>query len=609
MTPKEKQLVQQLLDKIKKAFDYKKEWADQASDNIKKFMNGDWRKNKKKDFFVFIPLIYWAVSTKLARDLEPLYTPDKTLEVKPVEPNDEEKAELSEHLLNWQLKNTPDFKWKMWMLHLQKRVCGTSPYIVFQDYEIKDVKHHVEVNVLDRLRGETSTVRTEKVVKSFPNIEVIDFFDFYLEPGAESIKKAAYCGRKFKMKLKDLKDANKNKKEGEEKYINLDELQKALDDKNTNTTTTQEEGNVKPAPLSDDETMVEITDYYTDTKWCMISNDILIKNEDNPYWHGEKPYGALVNDPELNEFYGRGEPELGENINDLYNRMRRSRVLNAELVNSKIIMIKEGSNEKHKRWKFKPGAKWKVKNFNNIKELEISDLKYSSEKEIALLLSEYERVTFISGYQTGAASPSMNDTATGVSIISHEANKIFDIHRQLDEDMGIETIGDFYMKLNHQYMRRPQAVRILGEQGMEWINVRPQDVPVNYDIYTSGASKMVNKAAYLQQLIGLYQLFMQDPEVNQYEFKRRIIEAADLRGVDKILIKQPPIPPGPPGQLTIPGMTPPGAPAPGAQNISVNPPGTIPNVIAPEEPISAPGAALDQRAARSSGGLAPQGGF
>ena len=327
MNKKEKDLAKKIDEKVKLAFDYKSEWTDQAKDNVENFMNGDWRKNKKKEYFVFIPLIYWAIKTKLARDLEPIYVPEDVIGINPVEPDDEVKAELNQHLVNFQFRKTPDIKLKMWMLHLQKRVCGTSPFRIFRDYKISKIKRFKKQNMLERLMdmvtGKSREKETETIVEEFNNLEVIDFFNFFIEPGAKSIDDAEYCGDKFKIKLSKLEKANEEaKKRGDtEKYINLAELKKAASDKNTKTTDEQEEGGQTPAKLADDETTVEVTNFWTEEKWVQISNGIIIKNIENPYDHGLKPYGNLNNDPELNEFYGRGDPELLECLNNLYNRI------------------------------------------------------------------------------------------------------------------------------------------------------------------------------------------------------------------------------------------------------------------------------------------------
>lgn len=589
--------VEQIKEKVKKAFEYKQEWTDQARDNISKFMNDDWRKNKKKDLVV-VPLIYWSIKTKLARDLEPLYTPEDLVGVKAVEPADETNAEITGHLTNWHLRNTPDSRLKFWMLHLQKRVCGTSPYMCVWEYKIDKTKRRDPLNMAQKawnwLLKRENPVKEVPVVRAYPNWEVIDFFNFYVEPGAMTIDSAAYCGRKLKMRLSDLKKSK-------EDYTNLDELEKRVrGEKSTLTTSAQEEAGVKPAPLADDEIIVEVIDHWTDDRRVMISNDLIIKDIENPYWHKKKPFGAVVNDPELLKFYGRGEPEFGECLNDMYNTLRQERIKNIRITNDKIFMIKEGSGEAYSKWKIKPGAKWKVKNFDNIKELQIADIKYSSRDELELIRAEYERTCFVSGYQTGADSPQMNDTATGVSVITFEANKIFTLHRQLDESMGIERIGDFYIKMLHQFMRKEQVIRIVGNDGEKWIKARPENLLSNYDLYATGTSRMVNKQAYLQQLLNLYQLFRDDPEINRHEFKKEILAAAELKGRDKLLVKQ--------GQLKLPGMDqpPPGMPAAGMPE---NVPENLPDIVEGAGiPPQSPELHLTRQVNSLPGGLPVQGG-
>jgi hypothetical protein len=271
--------------------------------------------------------------------------------------------------------------------------------------------------------------------------------------------------------------------------------------------------------------------------------------------------------------------------------MRKARIKNIELVNDKIIMVREGSNEKTNKMEFRPGAKWKVKNFKNIKELELSDVKYSSKDEIGILQSEYERIHGVSGYQTGASSPAMNDTATGVSVITFEANKLFNLHRQLDETMGIERLGDLYMKQNMQFLRKPEVVRIEAQDGYEWKSVGPEELLIDYDMYAVGSSRMVNKQAYFQQMMGFLKAFNQDPFINQFELRRQILEASDIRGHRKLL-KTPRNDPQAQaaqqgGQLMLPGMG--GGQGQPAQNIQKNPvkpPGISPSVV--ESGVPAP---------------------
>ena len=100
-------------------------------------------------------------------------------------------------------------------------------------------------------------------------------------------------------------------------------------------------------------------------------------------------------------------------------------------------------------------------------------------------------------------------------------------------------------------------------RGKRFYQMDPNDILKGYDFIPMGSSTTAVKELRMQQVLQAFQMFNQDPFINQIELRKMVMNALDMKNIAK-LIKPMPAPspaeqvPGPPGGgPPPPGMGPP----------------------------------------------------
>jgi hypothetical protein len=116
--------------------------------------------------------------------------------------------------------------------------------------------------------------------------------------------------------------------------------------------------------------------------------------------------------------------------------------------------------------------------------------------------------------------------------------------------MGIKRIGQMMVSMNEQFIDEEKVIRIVGPQGATFMALRPEDLRGNFDVVVQAGSTMpVNEAVRRKQVMEMFQIFAQDPEINQTELKRMVLESFGEKNIDKLL-------PAPSQTQPEPGATP-----------------------------------------------------
>jgi len=132
------------------------------------------------------------------------------------------------------------------------------------------------------------------------------------------------------------------------------------------------------------------------------------------------------------------------------------------------------------------------------------------------------------------------ETATTASILSNAANERFKMKVRLMEDMGLRRLGLMLIQLNQQFIDRERVIRILGEDGVYFQTVTPEDIAGEFDVMPIGSTvePIVNKDNRLTQLLNLYSNIKDSPYIDQAAFLKRILEVADIKDTDRIIVRQ-----------------------------------------------------------------------
>lgn len=209
---------------------------------------------------------------------------------------------------------------------------------------------------------------------------------------------------------------------------------------------------------------------------------------------------------------------------------------NVTLVLNRMWKVKNGSGVDEDELVSDAGGVVHTNDMDGLESIPMPDVTTSSYREETLIKADIQQTTGVSDFTRGVGSDSLgNDTATGISLIQEAGNSRFRLKiRNLEA--GIEELGRFIISLNGQFMAEEKVVRILGDDGIEWLTVRPEDLRGNFDVIVqSGSTLPSNEAVERKQTMELFNIFAGDPEVNQRELKRMVMEAFGQKNIDKLL--------------------------------------------------------------------------
>lgn len=158
-------------------------------------------------------------------------------------------------------------------------------------------------------------------------------------------------------------------------------------------------------------------------------------------------------------------------------------------------------------------------------------------------------------YNSGTDGDSLNNTATGVNVLTNRADMRLDlIARNFAE--GFRDLFRMMLKLVAQYTDREQIIRLRGE----WVAMDPREWQNGFDVSINvglGTGSKDQQVAHLNALLQLQQQGLQigvaTPE-NVYQAAAELIKAMGFKSPDKFVsdpAKAPPQPPKPtPEELT-----------------------------------------------------------
>lgn len=473
---------------------------------------------------IFVPYPFSTVETLVPR----LTSQKPQIDVMPVEPEDSEKAKVMNDLIDFQWVN---MNAHIWMPEAVRSmlIYGT---VILKCYWKKEVeKKQVFENVLDGenvdpdLQAELGQVKVENEVVTYdaPCVDVVDLYDFFIDPRATTIENAEYVIHRTYRSLDYLKD---KQKQGIYKNINLVE-------NTTNRTVADDEKEVRrsaagyndPSYYTPDDNQIEIIEYWEDGRVISVANrSVIIRDEENPYEHGKKPFTSCVMIKVPHEFYGIGILEPVETLIYELNDRRNQRMDNVTLTLNKQWIVLNGANVDEDELISTPGGVIHSDRPDGVTLVQQSDVTSSSYQEETLIKADIQQTTGVSDFTQGVGSDALaNDTATGISLIQEAGNARFKAIALNIEEMMLRKIGEMMVAMNLQYMTQETVMRIVGQDGATFVNVSPEEIRGNFDVMIKAGSTLpVNDAVEKKQTMELFQLFRDDPSVNQVELKKMV---------------------------------------------------------------------------------------
>lgn len=487
---------------------------------------GDWRSR------VFVPICFWIIETITPRLVAQL---PKAV-CNPVGPEDVVPAQKMEMLLDWATEQSglyselvKSFKCALKygtgiiktyhrtdVRRARKMQATTVPIMGNRSTPIIDpdtgqpmldaagqpIVDNEEVEI-GRIDSGVQSERYSYVAYDGPAAECIDIFNFWVAPEAQDIDTARYVIHRTYREVSEIK---KRIEEGIYQLppdMDYDLLADTADDPHLSRLSEIGLG----SGMDNDTTRksVEVLEFWLDDgrKIVMANRKCLLQVLENPYDHSEKPFVRIVDYLAEHEFWGIGEIEPLEGLQDLQNALVNSRVDNVRLVLNAMFAVNTQNVEDLRDLQMRPGGIIRLKGDFRPEEvlqrIDLGDVTGSAFTESQQVSDTIEKVSGVSAYQMGLDSPSLNETATGVAIIQEQGASRFGLKSKLAELMGFKRVFRHYGSILQQFTTEERLIRLAGTQidpmtgqsTPNWGTFSPEDLQgaLDYDIQSESSTQ------------------------------------------------------------------------------------------------------------------------
>jgi len=270
---------------------------------------------------------------------------------------------------------------------------------------------------------------------------------------------------------------------------------------------------------------------------CTIANyDTVVKLE--PVKYGMKPFfdvGAHINP---HRYWDIGMIELTKDVLEMYDNIANLRAHDSMMKVNTMIKVQTDSDIDPRSLVWKPFGIIPVENMNDIELMESPDYtSHTFNEQIQFFESVIQDVTGIYDYAKGVTPERQEHVGTISSLQSVAENRIKLLILTMDY-MGIRPLLKYMMMLNTHHLPSGFEFRVTDAvEGEQFKRVWGSDLHVDYDFEARYAAlePALAKSGRINALMQLSQAWAQDPTVNQYEFKKAVLELMDMVNPDKFL--------------------------------------------------------------------------
>lgn len=370
-------------------------------------------------------------------------------------------------------------------------IFGTAFGRTYWDFREKEKTRMVAKTIGGRMVWTPKNTEKIKVTEfDGPNFEPLNIYDCYPDPNSTSLANMRwFIYRTFKT-VKELEYENETR--GYEHYKNLDKLKQAVEDKSKENTSAGRKDNLqfrehRRVMLSTQEFIGEdksnpdvvVLRRFTPDGWCFYAPeyDIIIREEENPYFHGEMPIIYGVDYPYPGELYGMGEIEPVDRIQRAINAVLNQRLDNVQLTLNTMWKVKKDAGVDMHTLVSAPGNIVTTNDLNAVDTIQVPDVTGPTfVQTMNYLTSAMQNGSGITDYTVGidGSNSVANKTATGTRLIQQEANAQFKLKIQLFNHMVIQRIANLWKDLRIQYTTEEQKVRIIGRDLVNYLRENTQ---------------------------------------------------------------------------------------------------------------------------------------
>ena len=352
---------------------------------------------------------------------------------------------------------------------------------------------------------EAGIVPVMQDVVTYDNIffDVVDLFDFWIDPEAIDIDEAEWCADRVRRTIDYLEG---KAKQGIYKNIAAlkADLMNGIEDTggSENDPFKIEKRNIEGhhANLGGLLKPVEIKTYYTNDRIVSIANDkFIIRDEENIY--GRKPFRRGVIIGNEHEFYGIGLIEAGASLARLLEDILNNGLDSLNFVINPERIIDETRIDDAELTSQPGNVIHTVGDVNTaIRWSEMPDISQSLFQFFALLNEVSKRGTGITDYITGQGGGS--DTATEAQLMTSQSTLRINSHIEMFGDTLVGPLAGDVHELNKYFVTDEKYVRVtaMGKNPYELVRITPDMFGANVDFVWEHEGRELDQMVQVQQL-------------------------------------------------------------------------------------------------------------
>lgn len=504
----------------------------------------NWMSNK------FIPMTMSKIETAVSYMLGMLFSTNPNFRVMYNDMADKDQAKVIERLLAYQIEQC-DLYFKF--LNFIKQVCtyGTGIGKIYWDTreenkKIRQKNYQPILNIFGLPIGQryagTTIENIKQVIFDGPQFEVCNLGDVFVDPSANDIQDSWVVHRTYKTRahlVSLMKDANGNG------IYNENVLKIAAGDTVDGNKEGKEEiessgqrTSIPSVTQSVGSGLIEVLEWYgkyplyddnlVSCLFTVAAGKYVIRADENPFWHGKNPFIRSVYISLPNEFYGIGIPEMLYDLQTNLNEIVNQRNDNISFALNRPAQYKKGSGVNTKGLIFKPGGIYGADENDAIKWEVIPDVTSSAFAHTGEIERWSQEVTAITKLTLGMGGKDQAQTFGGQQLMQRASGERLSLHAKIIENLAFKELLTMFYELDYQFLDQEKVIRVVGEDGIKFVPVKPEDLEKHYDFAPAGVFNMEDKGNKSLRLIQFLNIAKDYPRLKIQKVLEKLYMLMDI---------------------------------------------------------------------------------
>lgn len=267
-------------------------------------------------------------------------------------------------------------------------------------------------------------------------------------------------------------------------------------------------------------------------------SDLVLRDEDNPFYHGEYPLVDVTFFPEDDNFWSTGLTMPMEDLQMALNSVGNQYLTSARQQLNHMWIT---GDLRIPDWEFvnRPDGVIHVQgDINQIREVQHNDITNQALAMTNELKEQIQRTTGINDFLAFGAGSKNNDTLGGLQLEQNNLDQNLKLFLTMLEHVTITRLARQFLVLNQQYITSEQVIGITGRHGYKNLSIKPEDVSAEFTpIVIPNSTLPKNPIIRLQNLQNLKAMAdkEQKVQVNTAPIWQEMVQLSGLTDLDEIV--------------------------------------------------------------------------